>query len=1453
MICKAESAKEIIEMFNNKGVALWQENGKLRYRAAAGTLTQEDMEFLKSNKEKILEFLSHNTGLLEIVPNEEERFEPFPLTDVQAAYLLGRGRVFEYGGTSCHIYLEVNYKELDYGRVQIIWELLISRHEMLRAVISENGCQQVLKETPDFVIPYMDERECGGEGIKEYLKNIREDMGYHFYEINKWPMFGIALTKLSDKTIMHLSIEFLIADWTSIWLLISEFEELYFGEDSALPDLKLTFRDYILAERKIRDGAGYERDRQYWLKRLETMPVAPELPVINNSNNEARFKRHFFKLNEDNWQQIRKTARNNSITPSVVIMAAYAAILERWSRNSDFCINLTILNRLPIHEQVYDIVGDFTSIDILEVNWDNTATLLENIKKINQRLFEDLDHKLFSGVEVIREISKKRSRRDSMMPFVFTSAIGLTEAGNRGKLRGNFEGSGISQTPQLFIDCQAIDSLGGLQINWDVREGVFEDIVIEDMFNAFQELLMQMASEQTSWNKKNVVALPQSCRQIIASSNSTNRNYPECFLHSKILEQILRNPEKTAAIDPDRKLTYKMLSRLAAAAAGELQKLGCKAGESVGIIMRKCCWQVPAVLGILGCNASYVPISKKQPFRRRNMILEKADINFILKLSDEVLEALPEGIQTIDIDCLEPSASDIEITSNDTGTRAYTIFTSGTTGEPKGVSITHRAAVNTISDINRRFEITGEDKVLSLAQLDFDLSVYDLFGILSEGGTIVYPDADRQTDPSYLAELMQSQGISVWNSVPALLQMLVNYLNSENKKTFAFNKLRVVLLSGDWIPVGLPDEFAKYASKAAIISLGGATEASIWSIFYQYLKREKNWRSIPYGKPLDNQNFYVLDCSLRDCPVFCKGELYIGGKGLAAEYMGDVELTLRKFIDHSEKGRLYRTGDLGRWLPDGNIEFLGREDTQVKIRGHRIELGEIEAALLKFPGVTEAAAVISEGNNGKFITGAVKTEGLQKPPDTGHIKEHLLKYIPQYMLPAEILVLKELPLTSNQKVDRKKLEELGKNLIFGKAAVKKNSNDPLTDQLCEIWNEELGINTMEEQDNFYEAGADSLIMARVSGKIRSIISEKPYETDIAFDELLREMINYPTVRVLAEFINNKAGVFRDNKNTAVSKEETDNTVIKLFNDNRDGLLRILLPAGLGTTDCFRYLVPELVKQQCGTVAGINIADTGSYCALLPEQAVSRLADEYAEKICGLGYKKVQIIGYSLGGLTGVELAGRLLERNIEVKGLVLIDIPPILYKINDEIIIEMLFSAMLGLSLEQAGFDLAEEKEIMQAVKSVYDNANKVVPENAVLKIGGNEAFERVRDMFQKISLLEQAERLKRYAAAVKKHTGKDMPEEMLASLFKVFRQSLRAANFQPAPYMGDIVFLAAHEKFEMFPGDEETVREFWEDICLGDLKTIEIPGNHFSCIEEHKNALRVAELLRINTEEGYE
>jgi L-cysteine---[L-cysteinyl-carrier protein] ligase PchF len=958
------SAAELVAELVRVGVQLWEESGRLHFRAPKGVLTNEQREALREQRDAVLEYLREGPPARRVTPDPAGRFDPFPLTDVQSAYLLGRGAAFPYAGVACHAYAELRFPELDTARLEDAWWSLVLRHDMLRVVVEPDGSQRVLAEVPRYRILVVDLQSASPAQRTAALEATRAELDHQVRAPERWPLFDLRVSLLNDGAILHVSIDFLICDYVSISVLFDELGRLYRGpQGTTLAPLEITFRDYLLAERGLRSGPPYERDRAYWLGRIDELPPAPDLPTLASAAvpRPARFRRWQMSLSSEEWAGLRQQARGRGVTESTAVLAAYTDVIGRWCRTPRFTLDVTLLNRLSLHPQVGLLVGDFTSVILLAVDPPPSSSFADRARGLQARLWDDMDHRLFSGVELLRELARRRHLAGTLMPVVYTSAIGLLGDVPAGRPEGDFGELvyGISQTPQVWIDCQVMERGQTLAINWDVRDDVFPDGLIDDMFVAFASWVRRVATDDAAWDLASEIPLPTDQAERRRRVNDTAGPLPDALLHESVVDRARREPERVAVVAGGRTLTHGELLHRASGVASALLRGASAPGGLVAVVMEKGWEQVVAVLGTLLAGSPYLPVDVDQPPARRNLMLTGAGVRHVLT---QPLLAVsgdwPDGITVIPVDDAGPALAPAPPARRTKRSEpAYVIYTSGSTGTPKGVVVSHRSARNTIDDINLRFSVSGDDRVLGLAHLGFDLSVYDLFGPLGLGGAIVVPDAGRRADPAEWARLAAVHGVTLWNSVPAHLQMLESYLASE--PTVRLPTLRLALLSGDWIPVSLPDRIRARVPGLDVISLGGATEAAIWSVVYPIPEVSAGWRSIPYGKPLSSQSVHVFGAGFRPSPDWVVGELYLGGAGLALGYLGDEARTRERFVNHPATGeRLFKTGDLARFLPDGNLELIGRDDTQVKIRGYRIELAEVESALQSHPAVARAAVIV---------------------------------------------------------------------------------------------------------------------------------------------------------------------------------------------------------------------------------------------------------------------------------------------------------------------------------------------------------------------------------------------------------------------------------------------------------------------------------------------------------------
>jgi amino acid adenylation domain-containing protein len=599
-------------------------------------------------------------------------------------------------------------------------------------------------------------------------------------------------------------------------------------------------------------------------------------------------------------------------------------------------------------------------------------------------------------------------------------------------------------------------------------------------------------------------------QQVVVGNNQTEKEFPrkQC-LHELFEAQARRDPESVAVIAGDGSLQYGELNVRANRLAERLRQSGIGPESIVAICLHRSVELVVSLIAVLKAGGAYVPLDPDYPPDRLSLMLADSGAKVLLTQSQFLPALCSHDAEVVLIEgewATVPDAAICNPRSDVTpGNLAYVIYTSGSTGRPKGAMLDHRGRVNNFVDFNERFHVGAGDRVLALSSPSFDMCAYDVFGTLAAGAAVVMPEREKDRDPKHWAELMVKHGVSIWQSVPALLELLVDGWESFSIGT-TLDALRVVLLGGDWIPVTLPERIRRIAPQAQVISLGGATEVSVHSTIYSIEATDPAWTSIPYGKPLTNQLAYVVDSRFEPVPIGVCGELCLGGVGVGRGYYKRPDLTAEKFIPHpfGRPGeRLYRTGDLARWLPDGNLELIGRMDHQVKVRGFRIELGEIKTALERHPEVKEAEVVMTGSHaEAKKLVAYIVPKG--KAPGASEMQGFLRSTLPGYMVPSAFVMLEALPLSPNGKVDRRALPPPDEN-----AYLKREYEQPrgaMEATLAALWADILKVERVGRNDNFFELGGSSLLAVSLLERMR----RKGLVTDV------RAVFTAPALSNLAE-------------------------------------------------------------------------------------------------------------------------------------------------------------------------------------------------------------------------------------------------------------------------------------------------------------------------------------------------
>jgi yersiniabactin nonribosomal peptide synthetase len=1025
----------------------------------------------------------------------EQRHLPFPLTEVQRAYRLGRQDAFILGGVGSQSYWELESARLDPVRLERALAAVIARHDMLRAVCTGDDSQVVLPEVPRYRI---DVTSVDASGFDGAVERMRRDMEQTDLDSTVWPPFEIRMVSSGERTRLGMSLDHTIFDARSAMIFLVELGNLYEDPETTLRPIEVSFRDYVLSSSP--SAAELESAERFWRSRLPELPSAPSLPLSRDlvSVQAPRFSRREHRIPKAQWEAISERARAHGCSASSVLAAAYAETVSAWSEGRDLLFMCTTFDRRPLHPDIDDVVGDFTALTLVPYESGAGRSWLETVRGLQQQLWTAMDHRAMSGLAVLRELAVHQGVPFVPVPVVFTSALGMQDASlPLGGPLGRYC-HGHSQTPQTLLDCQVLEFEGGVLVNWDCVDGVFLPGVLDGMFAGFVGLLGWLVGGD--WGLVVGSLVPAGVGVVRVGVNGTAGVVPGGVLHEGFFGWAGRDPGRLGVVAGGVAVSYGQLAERALGVCGFLRGRGVVPGDRVGVSLVKGVDQVAVVLGVLAAGCVYVPVAVDQPRERRVRMCRSAGVGVVLA---DAVSGWDAGMGVVVWSAAEALAA-VPVPAGDLvwvdpGETAYVIFTSGSTGDPKGVMVSHRSARNTVVEVCERFGVGGSDRVLAVSGLDFDLSVFDLFGTLDVGGVVVLPAEEDRRDAAALVGLCQRAGVTVWNSVPALLEMAVVSVGDGLLPA----ALRLLLVSGDWVRPELATAALDRRPGARFVAMGGATEAAIWSNFYEvHAAPPVGWVSVPYGWPLRNQQFRVVDERGRDCPDWVAGELWIGGLGVAQGYAGDPTLTRAKFVDHDGQ-RWYRTGDMGRYHPGGILEILGRRDGQVKIRGHRIELGEVETALHACPDIDAAIAVVTTGPN-PLLAAFVTTHPTTNPTDPAEQEtawqNQLANHLPPHMIPRHITILDTLPLTRNGKIDRTTLTQWTHHHQPDHQHTPPTT--PTEHLIATTWAQTLGHPTISRHHNFFTLGGDSITATATVAAIQR-------HTGVTLT--LRQIYEHPTV------------------------------------------------------------------------------------------------------------------------------------------------------------------------------------------------------------------------------------------------------------------------------------------------------------------------------------------------------
>ncbi|NMO18674.1 non-ribosomal peptide synthase/polyketide synthase, partial [Pyxidicoccus fallax] len=1158
---------------------------------------------------------------------------------------------------------------MDARALEASFEELVRRHESLRTTFRNEGSGpvQVIAPEPRLSFAMLDLETVPAATRDEKARQLIDEEAQRPFDLRRGPLLRVTLLRLDARAhVLVLVMHHIVSDEWSMGIMVRELAALYealaHGEQPALPELPLQYGDYAVWQHGWLKGEVLETQLGYWKKQLAGVPQALELPTDRPRPAAQTFRGGHVSVQWPKalWRDMEVLGRREGATPFMVLLAAFQTVLSRYSGQEDISVGSPIAGRT--REETERLIGFFVNTLVLRTRLHGNPTFRELLARVREVTLGAYAHQDVPFEKLVEELQPDRDLSRSPL-FQVTLTLQNTPA-TEVRLRDvTMKGLHAEEKASKFdLSLLVLEVPHGLGLALNYNSDLFE----KETMTRLLEHLRVLLQTAVSYPDTRLADLPlmheEEQRQLVLEWSGTRVEYPrEAGLHELFAEQARRTPEAVAVEYAGQRLTYAQLDRKANQLANHLRGMGVGPEVRVGLCVERSLELVVSVLGILKAGGVYVPLDASYPLERLGWMKREAGVALLVaqeKLAEEVAEG-SELVVCVDADAdviaRQPeSAPSVKVSG---GNLAYVMFTSGSTGKPKGVGVPHRAVarlvlsnsgvqgatgliatgVSTGADAARSgpaaagvgadYAHFGPEEVwLQLAPISFDASTLEVWGALLHGAKlVVYPAGIPSLEE--LGRTLGESGItSLWLTAALFEQM-------QARQPEALARVKQVLAGGDVLPVTRVKE--RLASGNVLVNGYGPTENTTFSACYRMEGVEELGASVPIGRPITNTSAYVLDTWMRPVPVGVPGELYVGGEGLAVGYVGRPELTAERFVPDpfGDGERLYRTGDQVRWRKNGTLEFLGRNDTQVKVRGFRIELSEVETALTQHSGVSEAVVVAREdGAEGKRLVAYV-TAKKGASLDATTLRAHLKQRLPEYMVPSAYVVLDVLPLTPNGKVDRKALP-----MPDAPVSSSEQFEAPRTEmekKLAAIFSELLHAERVGLHDDFFELGGHSLLATQLVSRVR-----ETFRVELP----LRDVFEAPTVEKLAERLEKALTDGVGLKAPPLKRAPRTSTLPLSFAQQRLWFLDQLEPGG------HSYNIPVAVKLK-GTVKFEALEQAFSALVSRHESLRTTFQDRNGSPVQVISPRaKVNLRVEDLSGLPEAERsseAARLIEREAQ--------------------------------------------------------------------------------------------------------------------------------------------------------------------------------------------------------------
>jgi amino acid adenylation domain-containing protein len=1129
---------------------------------------------------------------------------------------------------------------LDVDALQRSFDSLVARHETLRTRFRLEGGRSYQQVQPAVSVSI--EREpFGEEGLIERIQAIVVQP----FDLERGPLLRVNLLQLAeDDHVLVLVQHHIVSDGWSMQVMVEELVQLYAaysqGLDVVLPALPIQYADYALWQRSWMEAGEKERQLAYWTGLLGGEQPVLELPFdrprpVRQSHRGAQF---ILELDIDLSQALRRVAQQEGATAFALLLASFQALLYRYSGQADIRVGVPIANRNRVETE--RLIGFFVNTQVLKADLDGRMGFDELLAQARQRALEAQAHQDLPFEQLVEALQPERNAsHNPLFQVLFNHQSEIRSVTPEVQLEDlRLEGlAWDGQTAQFDLTLDIQEDENGIWASFDYATDLFDASTVERLAGHWRNLLRGIvANPRQRLGELPLLDAPER-RQTLSEWNPAQREYAvQGTLQQRFEEQARQRPQAVALILDEQRLSYGELNARANRLAHCLIARGVGADVPVGLALERSLDMLVGLLAILKAGGAYLPLDPAAPEERLAHILDDSGVRLLLT-QGHLLERLPRqtGVEVLAIDglVLDGYAESDPLPTLSADNLAYVIYTSGSTGKPKGTLLTHRNALRLFSATEAWFGFDERDVWTLFHSYAFDFSVWEIFGALLYGGCLVIVPQWVSRSPEDFYRLLCREGVTVLNQTPSAFKQLMAVACSADMATQQ-PALRYVIFGGEALDLqSLRPWFQRFGDRQPqLVNMYGITETTVHVTYRPVSEADLEGGLVsPIGGTIPDLSWYILDRDLNPVPRGAVGELYIGRAGLARGYLRRPGLSAIRFVPNPFPGgageRLYRTGDLARFQADGNIEYIGRIDHQVKVRGFRIELGEIEAALAGLAGVRDAVVLAHDGVGGTQLVGYVVADSAEDAERLREsLRESLKRHLPDYMVPAHLMLLERMPLTVNGKLDRQALPQPDASL--SQQAYRAPGSE-LEQRIAAIWAEILGVERVGLDDNFFELGGHSLLLLMLKERIGDTC-----QATLSISQLM----THASVAEQAACIEGQAR----------------ESLLVPLNGRREGSPLFMFHPSFGSVHCYKTLAMALRDRH--PVKGVVCRALLGAGREVPEW--DDMVAEYAEQLLQEHPEGVfNLAGWSLGGNLAMDVAARLEQRGRQVAFVGWIDAP----------------------------------------------------------------------------------------------------------------------------------------------------------------------------------------------------